>query len=320
MELIEYSNQWKQILYNFFIEQYPNRSKEFVLWWIDQIEKTKAEKRTYLVIENNKILGCTQGIYFNVIDKNKNKTLLYWSANTVVDKKERGRGIGKLLSDKWQYNDDFAAVGFSEAMWKITVKQFKGLYRTMSFVNVFVDINIKVVCSAFQYILNKLFKKSTIKKELIIPKSKLFTLINNSEELFLTDNYIGCDAQVLRDNNFIKERFFNIYLNNHIFKYDVNGVTECYFVVRLIQLYGITMLSLVDYRYTDEKYVTLIRKELRKIAKKNNIGLCMILTSEKKWFGYKLKKELQAITFNKDVNTDILITSADSDLDFVYYK
>jgi len=320
MELIEYSSLWKQILYDFFIDQYPNRSKEFVLWWIDQIEKTDAGKRTYLVVENQKILGCTQGVYFNVIDRNNNKTLLYWSANTVVDKKERGRGIGKLLSDKWQYNDDFAAVGFTEAMWKITVKQFEGLYRLLSFVNVFIDINTKFIYTIYQYIAFKLFKKKTNKKELILPESKLFTLIHDSKELNLDERYIGCNAQVLRDSDFIKDRFFNIYLKNYLFKHDVNGISECYFVVRPIQLYGITMLSLVDYRYTDKKYIPLIRREIRRIAKKNNIGLCMTLTSEKKWFGYKLRKELQAITFNKNVETDILITSADSDLDFVYYK
>ena len=163
-------------------------------------------------------------------------------------------------------------------------------------------------------------KKNSKKNELCLLKSKLFTLIKNPEELKLSENYIGCNAQVLRDENFVKDRFFNIYLKNYVFKHDVNGVTDCYFVVRPIQLYGINMLSLVDYRYTDESYIPLIREYLREIAKINNIGLCMTLTSEKKWFGYKLKKELQAITFNKNVETDILITSADSDIDFVYYK
>ena len=88
------------------------------------------------------------------------------------------------------------------------------------------------------------------------------------------------------------------------------------------------MVSLVDFRFRKRDYETRALKAATKVAGTCGIGLVMTLTS-RRW-GYMLspltimtKKKLHRAVGMKDYAenfNEMLITSADSDLDFVYYK
>ena len=88
------------------------------------------------------------------------------------------------------------------------------------------------------------------------------------------------------------------------------------------------MISLVDYRFHSRKDELRAFKVASKIARLNHIGLVISLSSRD--YGnfltpllFKMKKKLNCATGYKEYRdklNDALFTSADSDLDFVYYK
>lgn len=90
---------------------------------------------------------------------------------------------------------------------------------------------------------------------------------------------------------------------------------------------GLNMISLVDYRLSDTKGQRLLLRMVRKIATLNKIGLIITLTSQSRFsqrypLTIKTPKKLFGGTTMAELKDgqDFLITSADSDLDFVYYK
>lgn len=60
------------------------------------------------------------------------------------------------------------------------------------------------------------------------------------------------------------------------------GNLVCYFVVRLATYKGGELISLVDFRYRKEDYISSIDKVVSIIAKMNHIGFCLTLSSLKR--------------------------------------
>ena len=101
-----------------------------------------------------------------------------------------------------------------------------------------------------------------------------------------------------------------------------------YFVVRLAYYKGFNIISLVDFRYKKKDYMNNIDKAVSTIAKMNRIGFSLTLTSLKKQFLsffpiiLRTNKKIYGGTTlpGEEGECSMLITSADSDLDFVYYS
>lgn len=98
-------------------------------------------------------------------------------------------------------------------------------------------------------------------------------------------------------------------------------------MVRLAHYKGFDVISLVDFRYRKKDYMSSIDKAVSEIAKINHIGFYLTLSSlKRKVFNFfpvilRTSKKLYGGTTIPHINKEcsLLITSADSDLDFVYY-
>lgn len=127
--------------------------------------------------------------------------------------------------------------------------------------------------------------------------------------------------------SFFEKRFFNIYKKYVVYEGYLCRNLVCYFVVRVAHYKGFDVVSLVDFRYRKEDYVNSIHKAVSEIAKMNRIGFYLTLSSLKRkvldFFPIILRtsKKLYGGTTIPHINKEcsLLITSADSDLDFVYY-
>ena len=138
------------------------------------------------------------------------------------------------------------------------------------------------------------------------------------------------DVELVRDGVFFQKRFFDIYCAQRYGIYQYISKNRCigYVIIRRTQYKGLEMVSLVDYRFHSRKDELKAFKVALKIANINRIGLVIALSSRKYGFSFspfmiKMKKKLNCAIGMKDkVNqfNNMLITSADSDLDFVYYK
>ena len=155
--------------------------------------------------------------------------------------------------------------------------------------------------------------------------------VDDVEKTDIPENGYWMDDTVefVRDRSFLKNRFFNMYRKDeyHMYNYLIDGITKGYLVVRKTRLSGIDMLSLVDFRCSRSIYERRMMLAVVKLAKMNKIGIVITLTSRNySWIScnpltIKMKKKLHTATGDPKMmrNENILITSADSDLDFVYY-
>ena len=134
------------------------------------------------------------------------------------------------------------------------------------------------------------------------------------------------EVELIRDKNFFKNRFVDIYRKYTIYQIKEKGATVGYFVIRPARYKRFNLLALVDFRFKNEKVEKSIMKAMNIIARKNQVGMCITLTSlKKKRLSYgctvRMPKVLYGGTTMVELKEDdfMLITSADSDLDFVYY-
>ena len=142
--------------------------------------------------------------------------------------------------------------------------------------------------------------------------------------------WTGDDIEMIRDRTFFQKRYVDIYCHGryHIYKYLNDEKVIGYIVLRKTVYKGMDMVSLVDFRFKRREDEIKAMTAAAKVAGRCGIGLVIALTS--RLWGNKLspvvvrmKKELHcAIRMSEYVDkfNDMLITSADSDLDFVYYK
>lgn len=57
MNIVVCTPEWADRLLAFMIEQYPTRSKEYLVWWLRQMFDTGGYKRSLLAVENGVIYG-----------------------------------------------------------------------------------------------------------------------------------------------------------------------------------------------------------------------------------------------------------------------
>ncbi|MEO3253207.1 GNAT family N-acetyltransferase [Parabacteroides distasonis] len=330
MDIIVYTSDWFDKLSDFMFKQYPNRSKEFLLYWLHRMVDSGGDKRTLLAVENGIVYGCTTSVYVRMrLLGNERK--VYWECNTIIDKVQRGKGIGRKLYEAMNGFKDRLTVGFTDAAWQIQPQLIDG-FRKISPVRVYISIGIY----GLKNLLEGMFKIRRQEMSLYIPPiidsgNYFFKKISYVNELHIPDSngyWLNDCAELARDKQFFLTRFEEIYREYIIYEGIEKNETFGYFVVRPTEYRGIRMLSLVDYRVVNPILFARIRKAVMNVAYVNKIGLSIMLTSQRipfiTFFPFtiRLKKKLYAATSVPEIkdNSDILITSADSDLDFVYYK
>ena len=327
MEIISYTDQWRDKLLEFMMSNYPNRSENFLKWAITGIEEdAESQKRTFLIVSEDKIFGCTLALPLKF--RIEGKENIYTSKfNTIISSEIRGMGLGKKLFEK-RYTDNKESFSIGQTQKAIILhKKLNDIF--VNPVRVYISINFWLLKSLWNTIRNKR-KKSD--QDYIFPNSitinKIdFKKINSSDELDIPKDGYWLDDKIelVRDKNFIQKRFFDIYQKYHVYR-DFDNT--CYFIIRSTYVNGVEMFSLVDYRVRNSQQEKNIFQAAVHITQINRVGAMITLSSKKhsllRFFPLtiRLSKKLSVSTAMTIFKPDekIFITSADSDLDFVYYK
>lgn len=329
MEIIPYTPDLYEQLILFLVESFPNRDKRYFDWWLKQYSCEKnLLNRTFLVEDKGKIIACTTANW-NEIKIHGKKQDFYWEGNTIVLKAYRGKGVGRMIYEQMGRFSDRCVVGLTDAAYNIQPKIIP-CFRPINPVYVYLSVN--------RFFLNSLYRRCLHYRrgieDMFYPlkmavRGMMFYRIDKLEQMSFTSDgfWQNDDIEIIRDKSFFEKRFFNIYKKYVVYEGYLCRNLVYYFVVRVAHYKGFDVVSLVDFRYRKEDYVNSIHKAVSEIAKMNRIGFYLTLSSLKRkvldFFPIILRtsKKLYGGTTIPHINKEcsLLITSADSDLDFVYY-
>lgn len=330
IKIISYTPDIHNLLLQFMIEQYPYRSKEYISWWLNNIKSYDygTQQKTKVAVIGDVIVGCTT---FNeccaYVDGSKTK--LYYEANTIVCPKFRGCGIGKLLYNEIAKEEHRCTIGMTKAAYTIESRLFKDKLE-LNPIRVYITANWHFLRS---FITRKSYHQGLISpdffycknKKIKFRKFKAFDDIRNIIEKSRSNN--KC-TEIDRDESFFNVRFINIWRENAYKKYiiEINNTEVGYVIYRKGRIYGVDIVAIVDYRCINQKFEPYIFKGANTLAKLNSIGFSICLTSRDYMnislfpIRLKLPKRIKGLATSKMKYKNILFTSADSDLDFVYYE
>lgn len=330
MQIISYTPDLYEQLIQFLIESFPNRDKRYFDWWLKQHADVKKNllNRTFVIKDKGKIIACTTANW-NEIKIHGKKQDFYWEGNTIVSKDYRGKGVGRMIYEQMGNFSERCVVGFTDIAYNIQPRIIPHL-KSINWIFVYLSVNRFLFNSLYRRILHYRQKigDTLYPLEITIGSVNFYRIDSLEQFSFTSDGFWqNDDIEIMRDKSFFEKRFFNIYKKYVVYEGYSCGNLVCYFVVRLAHYKGFDVISLVDFRYKKEKYIKSIDKAVSEIAKMNRIGLYLTLTSLKKkilnFFPIILRtnKKLYGGTTipHIDKECSLLITSADSDLDFVYY-
>lgn len=331
MQTISYSPIWHERLLAFMREIYPHRDIRYLDWWIMNIDNSveKCWKKCAIVLDNETIIGCTTVNELEILNETQ-RIQFYAQANTILLENYRGKGLSRLIYERYNY-PEWITFGFTDVAWKIQPKYVMNFFPIHP-VNVYISISlIGYITNVFR----KLFRKPSV---IIFPelfrinRHEFFREVTDIEQLIIPKNgrWTTDGFEIVRDVEYIRKRFVDIFCHEryHIYQYISNGIPEGYIVLRQTIYKGLDMISLVDFRVKIKADETKMLKAAVKVAKMCGIGLVITLTS-RRWGNRLFPLTLQtAKKLHSAVGTrnwienlnNMLITSADSDLDFVYYK
>ena len=328
-----YSPEWHEAIFNYLCKTYPFRPKLYLDWWLTVIDGAGKDcwKKAVFLTDNGNIIGCSLASVFRIYIENEVETY-FTSGNTVLNPEYRGKGLSKYFYEQVNEFNNWIRVGFTDVAFKV-MPRFVKSFAPINPVNVYISVNRAIVGQLFRKLLHKknngwkgfpadvsIGAKSRLKK---IDDPDLITIPSNGR-------WTKDDAEFVRDKTFIKNRYFEIYCSDQygIYEYMSANKSLGYIVVRKAVYGSFEMLSLVDYRFYSRKDETKAFLAVSRLARYNKIGLVITLSSR----NYKLqlhpltikmKKKLSCATGMKskqEIFNNMLITSADSDLDFVYYQ
>lgn len=317
-------------LINFMISQYPDRSKEYLKWWLDGVNNggEKTWERTKIVFLGSRIVGCMtakeETFYIDDVASE-----IFYEANTIVSKNMRGRGIGKLLYDELGKYIDRCTIGMTKASYQIETSRFTN-NTVLHPVNVYIGINRWAGEALIKRMFRVTTKKALVSPECIKSGKYNFIKLNEFSDLNIPENgkWMQEDIEVCRSKEWLEKRFVDIWRSTDYIAYSINlnDKEVGYVVFRKAVLYNIEMISIVDYRCTSIEYEDIIFEGARRLAILNRVGFTICLTSRiYKQFRLgplviKTPKLIKGLAGPIITKGDILFTSGDSDLDFVYYK
>ena len=332
---INYTKEWHERLLAYMQSVFPYRNSEYLNWWITNIDNAGAEcwDKCLLILENdNIIIGCTTVNITSIVNQNIIESF-FCRGNTIISPDQRGRGISKEIYNRVNSYNNWISVGITDIAWKIQPKYVKS-FTPLRPINVYIGLNRQIITQ----LLKKLFHMSnsslsdvSFPLQLMINGNDEIRRIRNVSEMEIPINghWTEDDIELVRDGVFFKKRFFDIYCAQRygIYEYLSKGKSIGYVILRKTVYKGLDMASLVDYRFYSRKDELKAFKVALKIARINHIGLVIALSSRD--YGnslmpiIKMKKKLNCATGYKEYSDKLnnaLFTSADSDLDFVYYK
>ena len=335
-QLIYYTPQWHSQLLAYMQLVYPHRDINYLNWWLNNIDQCGQNcwDKCLLIIDNDAIIGCTTANQTKIISHNNITELFYFRGNTIISPNQRGKGISKKIYFSVNAYNNWISVGVTDIAWKIQPKYVKD-FTPIRAINIYIGINTRV----FLQLLRKVFRVSNSSKlDIIFPEKQII----NSKDVFLridklsdffspaNGHWTSDSLEIVRDKEFIKKRFLDIYCAERygLYQYISGGKCMGYVVIRKTIYKGLEMISLVDYRFCSRKDELKAFKVASMIARINHIGFVISFSSRKygsriKPFIIERRKKLNCATGYKeyiDKFNDVLFTSADSDLDFVYYK
>lgn len=335
IQTIHYTPEWHDRLLAYMQSVYPHRNSEYLNWWITNLDNagfTYWEKSPLILENGNHIIGCTTVNPISIVNQNNTESLFCWG-NTIISPNHRGKGISKGIYNERNKFKNWLAIGITDIGWKVQLK-YVNTFTPLRPINVYIGVNRQIVILSLKrifHISNSSLSAVSFPLKLKINGHDEIRRINNVSEMEIPINgyWTGDDIEFVRDRVFIQKRFFDIYCAERygIYQYLSNGQCIGYVILRKTRYKGFDMISLVDYRFHTRKDELHAFKVASKIAKLNRIGLVIAFSSRD--YGnslmplvFKTKKKVSCATGYKDYAdkfNDVLITSGDSDLDFVYY-
>lgn len=333
---INYTKEWHDRLLAYMQSVFPYRNSEYLNWWITNIDNAGAEcwDKCLLILENdNIIIGCTTVNITSIVNQNIIESF-FCRGNTIISPDQRGRGISKEIYNRVNSYNNWISVGITDIAWKIQPKYVKS-FTPLRPINVYIGLNRQIITQLLKKIFhmsNSSLSDVSFPLQLMINGNDEIRRIRNVSEMEIPINghWTEDDIELVRDGVFFKKRFFDIYCAQRygIYEYLSKGKSIGYVILRKTVYKGLDMVSLVDYRFCSRKDELKAFKVASKIARLNHIGLVIALSSRD--YGnilmpiiIKMKKKLNCATGYKEYSDKLnnaLFTSADSDLDFVYYK
>lgn len=328
--ILTYSPDIHMSLLSFMIRQYENRSAEYLDWWLTNIDNGDKSlwDTTLVVFYENDIIGCYTSNPISIAIGGETK-LMFYGGNAIIDPKFRGAGIGKkIYTEIFKYKNRIS-IGLTEASYAIQTQKFKGCHPILN-VRVYVSANSFSFISIIRKFTNKCIGKVLFADNINI-SGYTFTLVRSTEDMnAYPENGIWLNdfVELKRDKEWLTNRFINIYRKDY-FIYTIHKDNEIsgYAVFRKGNIYGIEFISIVDYRCKDTKGERVVTQVANNIAKMNKIGFTFCMTSRLHSairlfpLTIRLPKKIKNVTLIEEIKDEmILFTSADSNLDFVYYE
>lgn len=329
IQVISYSPQWHDKLLDYMKGVYPNRDENYLEWWLSRIDSgdEKDWLKCFIVFEGDEIIGCTTAIPTELIQDGV-KIDFYLRGNTIISPEKRGKGVSKLLYERVNSYNNWLSVGITDIAWKIQPKYVKS-FTPLHPINVYVAANGWILPQVVRRLLRGKPRKVEFPKQIGLKQNERFVLINDLKELRFPEKgrWTKDGVELIRDESYMQKRFFDIYCAEWyaIYKYEEQGRTEGYTVLRKITYKDVDMMSVVDFRFGNRDNERKAFWLAQKIARRNKLGLVFGMSSRKyRFLGLpfliKTPKILNCAVGNKGIDfRNLLVTSADSDLDFVYY-
>lgn len=299
---------------------FPNRSPEYLSWWLDGM-RSGGEilwKKGILLFDKEQVIGCTTANSCRILKEGEMITDAFWQGNTIISDSYRGKGLSKLIYSEMNQYNNWVSIGITDIAWKIQ-SHLAGNFHPLKPVHVYVGLSL----SPF------VFRRKTTPDSVIIDKTYRLDRVKSVEGIPFPINGRWTDDryELVRDQEFVRSRFFDIYRASQysVFKIVKKSADIGYVVVRPIRYRGIHLLSVVDFRIEGGDY-KLILKAAKKLSGCFHFYAFIMLTSivfpriSFTPLVVRMKKELHCASSIEDLaRAGMLVTSADSDLDFVYY-
>lgn len=331
--IVHYSNEWHDKLMVFLKQEYPRRKEQYLTFCLDYLDRSSvdAKEKSVIALVNSEIVGCYTVLPLRMVN-NSGTEDFYIQVNMMVSPNYRGLGISSSLYYYLDYYPKWVVTGFTEVAWKIASKKVKS-FKPVAPIYVYLMFSKWLPFTALKRM--HLMKKTNGLKPFPENASfSSFTLkkVHAVDDLFFPSSgrWVECNTEVVRDREYVDERFFKHYRSKEYVVYLLckNKQPVGYFVVRPTEYKGFQMLSLVDFRYIISGSLVDVLKAVAYIASKTRYGMVIVLTSLRlpriTLFPCVVRttKELPCATGVESLaqQRDILFTSADSDLDYVYYK